>query len=636
MSLPDTNTITLHQSKNGKGKLRFYFTRHGELLATIVSGLLIVLGYLLPNYSVALFITAFIIGGFAKGKEGIEDLFINKKLNVEILMIIAAIGSAIIGYWAEGAILIFIFALSGTLESYTLSKSESELTALLNLQPDEATLLTDLGEKVVPVAQLTINDVITVKPGERIPVDGVVTKGRAAVDESAITGEAIPVTKQRSDEVYAGTMNINGALTISVTKEQQDTLFQRIINLVQTAKENKSPAQQFIDRFEGTYVKIVLIVVFIMLFLPHYLFGWSWQETWYRAMVLLVVASPCALVASIMPATLATIARSAKQGILFKGGDLLETLASIKAIAFDKTGTITKGKHEVAEFFVTNSNDAQKFLQAVASVENHSTHPLAKAIVDFMERSNLTLRQAEQIIEVSGQGISGVVDGKIWKIGKKQFVAETKMLPSELKEKVERNIEGKSVVFVGDGKQMLGAITLKDAIRKEAIEAIKQLQANGIYTMMLTGDGREAAASVAREANIDHYLANQLPDEKLVEIEKLKEKYGTVAMIGDGINDSPALATANIGIAMGEGTHIALDTADVVLMKNNLLKVPEAIKRTKKMTRIVKQNIFFSIAIILLLVISNFLQMVDLPLGVIGHEGSTLLVILNGLRMLKS
>lgn len=628
--------MDINHPQNMKDKCSVFFKRHGELLATITSGLLIGLGYLLPSYSVGLFIAAFLIGGFAKGKEGIEDLVINKKLNVEILMILAAIGSAIIGYWAEGAILIFIFALSGALETYTLDKSESELTALLNLQPDEATLLTSNGETVVPVSSLEINDTITVKPGERIPVDGTITNGRASIDEATITGEAIPVTKAIDDEVFAGTVNLNGALTITVTKEQKDTLFQRIINLVQAAKGNKSPAQKFIEKFEGTYVKIVLVVVFFMLFLPHYVIGWSWQETWYRAMVLLVVASPCALVASIMPATLATIARSAKNGILFKGGDYLETLASLQAIAFDKTGTITMGKHEVAEYFVIDTHNKKEFLQAVASIENHSTHPLAKAVVHHAKQHELPLLQAEQIVEVSGQGISGMVKEAKWKVGKEQFVGQEKGLPPEIKGQVEKDLEGKSVVFVGDGTTVFGAIVLKDTIRTEAIAAIQQLQANGIYTMMLTGDDRAAAAAVAQEANIDHFLADQLPDEKLVEIENLRKKYGTVAMVGDGINDSPALATANIGIAMGEGTHIALETADVVLMKNNLLKVPEAIERTKKMTRIVKQNIFFSIAVIILLVVSNFLQIVDLPLGVIGHEGSTLLVILNGLRMLNS
>lgn len=610
-----------------------FLKKHDEMIAALVSGLFIGLGFLFSQYETFLFITAFVIGGYAKAKEGITDLFVNKKLNVEILMILAAIGSAIIGFWAEGAILIFIFALSGALETYSKNKSEKELSSLMKLQPNEATLITASGEKVVPVTSLKVNDTIFVKPGERIPADGTVAEGRSSVDEAAISGESVPITKQHGDEVFSGTVNMNGTLTINVTKEQQDTLFQRIITLVQQAQNEKSPAQQFIERFEGTYVKIVLLVVFFMLFVPHYAFGWSWQETWYRAMVLLVVASPCALVASIMPATLSSIATAAKKGILVKGGNYFESLASLHSIAFDKTGTLTKGQHEVTDVLPREDLNEEHLLQAAASIEKQSTHPLAVAIVRYSETKQIPLLPVTQFVDFAGKGVEAVVNGKKWRLGKRNFVANDDSFGERVTEQFEA--EGKSVVFIGDEDGIAGLITVKDTIRNEANKAIKQLKKAGIHTIMITGDGEGAARAISAEAGLDHYLANTLPEDKLIEINKLKEKYGRVAMIGDGINDAPALATANVGIAMGGGTDIALETADVVLTKNNLMRIPEAINISKKMNRIIKQNIFFSIAVILVLIAANFLQVIDLPLGVIGHEGSTLLVILNGLRMLS-
>ncbi|WP_244943933.1 heavy metal translocating P-type ATPase [Siminovitchia fortis] len=605
------------------------------MTAAVISGILIGAGFLLPSLSAFFFIPAFLIGGFYKAKEGLTDLVQNKKLNVEILMIMAAIGSAIIGFWAEGAILIFIFALSGALETYSMNKSQKELSSLVKMQPDVAVLVTDDGEKIVPVADLKINDLISVKPGERIPVDGVIEEGHSSIDEAAISGESVPVGKQRGDTVFAGTVNVNGALTVTVAKEQKDTLFQRIIELVEAAKSEKSPTQQFIEKFEGTYVRIVLIVFVLMLFLPHYLFGWDWKETLYRAMVLLVVASPCALVASIMPATLSSIASSAKKGILVKGGSHLESLAALKAIAFDKTGTLTKGQHEVTDVMVREGMDKTSFLQAAASIERLSTHPLASAIVHYAENKKITMLPVDNLDDFPGKGVSAWVGGVKWKIGKASFVSENR--DSFFEEKAaEFEKEGKSIIFAGYDDQIAGIITFKDVIRDEAKEAVQKIKELGLHTIMITGDGEGAASTIAKEAGLDHFLANTLPEEKLVEIKKLKDTYGPVAMTGDGINDAPALATADIGIAMGGGTDIALETADVVLMKNDLKRIPEAIARSKKMSRIIKQNIAFSVSVILVLIASNFLQIVNLPLGVIGHEGSTLLVILNGLRMLKN
>ena len=400
---------------------------HGELIAALLSGFLIFGGWLLSKTeintaSITLYILAFCIGGFAKAKEGLEETFKEKKLNVELLMIIAAVGSAVIGYWTEGAILIFIFALSGALETYTMNRSNKEISSLMKLQPEEALLVSNGEQRKVNVSELEIGNVIFVKPGERVPVDGVVVKGGSSIDESAITGESMPIQKYRGDEVFAGTVNITGSMSIKVTKLSTDTIFQKIINLVQTAQSEKSPSQLFIERFEGTYVKAVLAVVALMMILPHYLFSWSWQETFYRAMVLLVVASPCALVASIMPATLSAISNGARNGILFKGGVHLENLGSLKAIAFDKTGTITRGTPEVTDFIVSKKENEREIKQISASIESHSNHPLAKAIVRYVVKSNVDLVEIEGIMDVPGFGIEAKIQGDRWKIGKADFV----------------------------------------------------------------------------------------------------------------------------------------------------------------------------------------------------------------------
>lgn len=615
---------------------------HAELIAALLSGVLILAGWLLDRSgmetpSIAAYLLAFIIGGFAKAKEGIEETIENKELNVEMLMIFAAIGSAIIGYWTEGAILIFIFAVSGALETYTMNKSHKEISSLMELQPEEALRITDGSEERVHVSELEIGDFILVKPGERVPSDGTIVKGHSSLDEAAITGESLPVSKGADDQVFAGTVNLNGSITVEITKPNNETLFQKIIELVQSAQSEKSPSQLFIEKFEGTYVKIVLAVVVLMMFAPHFLLGWSWTETFYRAMILLVVASPCALVASIMPATLSAISNGARHGILFKGGVHLENLSHLKAIAFDKTGTLTKGKPEVTDVVVKDGLIREELLLKVASIESHSNHPLANAIVKYA-KSTLTeaLIHPESIEDVTGFGVKAKVDHDEWKIGKASFVGKTEAMAFADGAADRMASEGKTVVFVKKNDEIIGLLSLKDVVRQETKQAIDLLKKQGIYTIMLTGDSQTTAAAIAGESHVNEHIAECLPENKVEHLKKLKETYSNVAMVGDGINDAPALATANVGIAMGEGTDVALETADVVLMKNDLPKIAEAIELSRRMNTIIKQNVIFSITVIMFLIASNFLQLLDLPYGVIGHEGSTILVILNSLRLLRS
>ncbi|NEU32584.1 cadmium-translocating P-type ATPase [bacterium LRH843] len=612
---------------------------NGELIAAVGCGILILFAWLLDRNvmstaSATLYLLAFIIGGFAKAKEGVLDTLEHKELNVEMLMIIAAIGSAIIGYWTEGAMLIFIFAISGALETYTMNKSKREISSLMELQPEEALRMTNSGEERVHVSSLLVGDLILIKPGERVPSDGKIVRGTTTLDEAAITGESIPVSKGSDNEVFAGTVNLNGSITVQVTKPNDETLFQKIIELVQSAQSEKSPSQLFIERFEGTYVKIVLAVVVVMMVLPHYVLGWSWTESFYRAMILLVVASPCALVASIMPATLSAISNGARHGILFKGGVHVESLDKIGAIAFDKTGTLTSGSPEVTDFLV--ELPADEILLTVASIESHSTHPLAAAIVTYAKKKlDKPFLIPDSIQDVPGWGVKALINDEEWKIGKADFIGKelTEQFANGAANKLES--EGKTVVFAQKEKELVAILALKDTVRKETKDAINELKSQGIYTIMLTGDSKKTAEAIAKESNIDAAIAECLPENKVLHLKKLKEKFRSVAMVGDGINDAPALATANVGFSMGGGTDVALETADIVLMKNDLSRISEAIHLSKRMNTIIKQNIIFSIGVIILLILSNFFQLLDLPMGVIGHEGSTILVILNSLRLLK-
>ncbi len=610
-----------------------------ELIAAIFSGILIFIAWSISDdsLSILLYLLAFTVGGFAKAKEGIEETIKNKELNVEMLMIFAAVGSAIIGYWTEGAILIFIFALSGALETYTMNKSQKELSSLMKLRPETAWLLDEAGNATkVAVDSLIVGSRLLVKPGESFPVDGVIINGRSSIDEAALSGESIPVTKGTGEEIFAGTLNISGALTVEMTKPNSETLFQKIINLVTSAQEEKSPAQQFIERFEGTYVKFVLAAVIAMIVLPPALLNWDWTSAFYRAMVLLVVASPCALVASIMPATLAAISNGAKRGLLFKGGVHLEHLASLEAIALDKTGTLTQGKPVVTDIIVRDDVEREAALQLLARIESRSNHPLALAITAYAEHEGIDFSEAIEIEDVPGWGIKAYTEGREYIVGKPAFVGkdEANAFADGAANRLAE--EGKTVIFMRGHGGIIALVALKDILRPEAVEAIVALQKAGKKVVLLTGDNEKTAKAIAAEAQIDTYVADCLPEDKVEHLKQLGKKYKYVGMVGDGINDAPALATATTGIAMGDGTGVALETADVVLMKNDLSQITYAIRLSRKMNRIVKQNIYFSILVILALIAGNFMQTVDLPLGVIGHEGSTILVILNGLRMLNT
>lgn len=639
-------SITVKQSSSHypkKGPRRRFsllrLIRHTEMLFAITSGVLMLVGWAIgswsPILSVIIYISAYAVGGFMKAKEGLETLIKDHDLDVNLLMIAAALGAASIGYWNEGAMLIFIFALSGALESFASEQSRRDISSLISLKPETALKVDGNGVCLVNVKELAIDDLVLVKPGELIPTDGVIRSGSSAINQATITGESIPVDKGIGDEVYAGTINGEGALYVEVTSPAEGTLFSKIIAMVEQAQNEAPQSQRFIKRLEGYYAKGVVIATLAFIVLAPLILDWSWSFTFYKAMVFLVVASPCALVSSVMPAILSAMSKSARKGVLFKGGAHMDQLAGAKVVAFDKTGTLTEGDPIVTELFVTDSFDRWDVLAACASAESLSQHPLARAIVRKAEEEGLTLRSVDDLKALPGWGIEASIGGVIWRIGKAD--ENDPNLPQMLRERLHQLAEeGNTVSVIQCGDDYAGIIALRDHVRSQSKAAIQLLHEMGIVTVMLTGDRNGTATAIAKEAGIDRVYSDLLPQDKVKHISELRAEYGNIVMVGDGVNDAPALAAATVGVAMGGGgSGAALEVADVVLMNDNLERVAETIGLARKARLITKQNLIFAGAVILLLIIGNFVQGLPLPLGVIGHEGSTILVILNGLRLLR-
>ncbi|RCX12798.1 Cd2+/Zn2+-exporting ATPase [Fontibacillus phaseoli] len=630
-----------HQPQPGRGRRNTFLRllRHREMLFALGSGVLMVAGWGAGEWSrllsVILYIAAYGLGGFDKAREGLKTLIRERDLDVNLLMIAAALGAASIGYWNEGAMLIFIFALSGALESFASERSRKDISALIALKPEKALKVDDGGMRTVSVEELAVGDLVLVKPGEIIPADGVVQNGGSAVNQAAITGESIPVDKLAGDEVYAGTLNGEGALYVEVSRPAEGTLFAKIIALVEQAENEVPQTQRFIKRLEGHYAKGVVAVTAALLVLAPLLLGWSWPLTFYKAMVFLVVASPCALVSSVMPAMLSAMSKSARKGVLFKGASYVDLLAGVKVVAFDKTGTLTSGTPVVTELVVTSGYDRDQVLAACASAERLSQHPLARAIVHKAEDEGLELEVAEELKALTGWGIEARVGGAAWRIGKAD--GNDPELPGSLRESIQRLAsEGNTVSVIRCEGHYAGVLALRDQVRPEAKRAVRQLHKLGIATALLTGDRGETAQAVGKEADIDMIYGDLLPEDKVRHVGELRSRFGHAVMVGDGVNDAPALAAATVGIAMGGGgSGAALEVADVVLMNDHLEAVAETIQLAIRARRIVKQNLVLAGLMIMLLITGNFIQDIPLPLGVVGHEGSTILVILNGLRLLR-
>ena len=615
--------------------------KNKAMIATTISGILIILGIVLQwqNFDTAaaiIFVLSFIIGGYKQAKEGFIDTVENKHLNVDILMVLAAVGASLIGYWMEGALLIFIFSLSGSLEEYATDKSTQAITALMNIVPEIAKRINPDGSiEDVAVKDLKVGDTLMVPKGASIPIDGSIASGLGLIDEAAISGESVPVEKTVGDDIFGSTINLSEALTMTVSKESKDTLFAKIIRMVEEAQKTPSKTASFINRIENTYVKIVLVFVPVMIAVFYFLLDWGWNESFYRGMVLLTVASPCALVASATPAVLSAISNAAKRGILFKGGIAIENFSAMDCIAFDKTGTLTEGKPVVTEANYLAGTDEKHIMSVVYALEHSSTHPIASALVQHLETKEYVKNQMDSIQDLTGFGLAGEAFGSKWKIGKKTFVVSDELNGTPfVKEAFALQNEGKTVIYVSQDDKVVAYYALLDTPKSEAKDMIAFFKANGIHTIMITGDNEATGQTIGKQLGVDEIRANCLPEDKTKILKDLQSKYKLVGMVGDGVNDAPALANADIGIAMGEGTDIAMETADVVLMKSELDKLEYCYGLSKKLKKITMQNIIFSITVILILILSNLFQLINLPIGVVGHEGSTILVILNSLRLL--
>jgi len=569
--------------------------------------------------------------------EGVGETIENTKVrgkftpNSHILMGLAAIGASAIGNFWEGTLLILIFSGAHFLEDYAEGRSKREITKLLEMNPTTARLIKPDGDtEIVEVSELKVGDRLQVLNGDQVPIDGVILSGETSIDESAINGESIPQEKSKGDDVFGSTINGTGTFTMEVTKEEKDTVFSKILQLVNQNQSNQTKAASIIQKFEPRYVTFVLIAIPVVVLTAPYLLNWTWSQSIYRGLVLLVAASPCALAAATVSVTLSATSNLAKNGVLSKGSTYLSQLADINAIAFDKTGTLTRGKPQVTNSYFTDSVNEEEMIDIVVALEKESNHPLANAILEKFEAKNkMTIDVTNQI----GKGLTGDYNGKNYRIGKPTSFANVAEEFSRLND--EWASEGKTVVYVSEDEKVVGLIALMDIPNEEAKATIDYFKSLGIHTTLITGDSEMTGKAVGEQLGIDEVIANVMPEDKSNIINEQKKEHGIVAMVGDGVNDAPALVKANVGIAMGDGTDVAVEVSDLALMKNDLSKLVNAHKVATKMNRVIWQNIFFSMAVVVFLVIVSFLGLTDIAISVIIHEGSTLVVILNGLRLLS-
>ena len=606
------------------------------------------------------FIIAMIFGGYDSAIETYHS-FRKLTFNIDALMFIGALGATAVGQPAEGALLMFLFSMAGTLETYAMGRTHASIRTLIAMSPREAEVVNANGIRTISVEALVPGDVVFVRPGGQIPADGLVTSGTSSVNEASITGESVPVDKKPGAKTFAGTINGEGALHIQVTTDAAQSTLARIVSVVREAREQKARSQDFTDRIIGNYyAKAVAITALLAIVIGRLVTDEPWGDTIYRAMTLLVVMSPCALVISIPASLLSALAHSARNGVLFKGGKQLEAAATIKVVAFDKTGTLTTGRPGVvavipvggpgritldlpqqqrttgADDALSNMTDDQiRLLVAAAAVEHASEHPLARAIVQGAKERGLTIPAATDFKAVVAAGATAVVAGQRLRVGKPSLFGHvTSDVLFEIEAEQRR---GNTTIAVGSEDDIWGLITIADTVRPESKVALQDLHRAGYRIALLTGDNQHVANALAKELGLDDVRAELLPQDKVEAIRDLQRKYGPVAMIGDGINDAPALATADLGIAMGSaGSDVAHESADVVLMKDDLSRLTGALQLAKQARTVIWQNLVFAFIVIAVLVVSTLTPGFDMKMtyGVIGHEGSTLLVVANGLRLL--
>ena len=617
---------------------------YAELVWPAVTGVALALGYYASTHDLnsavfPCYAIAYLAGGWEATREGIK-LLARGRLDIDFLMVVAAVGAALVGEFFDGALLLFLFSLGHGLEHLALERARSAVTALAKYAPKKARLRErDGSERDVAVDELVIGNTILVRPGERIAADGTVIEGRSSVDQSPLTGESMPVDKVVNDDVFAGSLNGDGALLVQVSKPASDTLVASMVKLVAEAQASKSKAERAAEKFTRIYVPCVLAVTIVAIVLPP-LMGWlGWDDAFLRAMSMLIGASPCALAISTPAAVLAGLARAARGGVLIKGGAHLESLGVVRTVAVDKTGTMTRGKPEVSLMLCVDGVTENELLCVAAAVESSSSHPIARAIVEAARSRNLTFTAPIEACSVQGKGVEATVDGVRAGVGRPALFVDHAIFASDARlTALASNIEAQAMtaMIVMHGSRALGAIGVSDRPRREARVAVDALRALGCEVVMLTGDNAATAAFIAKEVGITSVEAGLMPNDKITRVRAFVVERGAIAMVGDGVNDAPALAAATVGIAMGHGgTDVALEAADVALMSDDLTRLPFAIELGRATRTMILQNVIFSMSVVLALIPLTLLGLVPLSLAVICHEGSTVIVALHGLRLLS-
>lgn len=637
------------------------WSRHGRTMVTIVSGMMTLAGFLTH---------AILSGGFAEalGSEGLglahhvplaarlvylaailaggwyvapKAVFALRRLrpDMNLLMTIAVIGAVIIGEWLEASLVSFLFALSLALEAWSVGRARRAVEALLDLAPPTVRILTDGRETEIAAAEVAVGTLFLVKPGDRIALDGEVLRGSSEVNQAPITGESVPVLKEPGAQMFAGTINGNGALEVRSTKAASDTTLAHIIQMVGAAQAKKAPSEQWVDRFARFYTPTVFALAILVFLLPPLVLGSGWQEWTYRALVLLVIGCPCALVISTPVSIVAALAASARNGVLIKGGAYVEAPARLKAIAMDKTGTLTEGRPRVTEVLPESGVSKRELLEIAATMESQSDHPLARAIMEFCSQQGTRPRAVSDFKVIQGKGAEGIIDGRGYWLGSHRYLEERAEETPEIHSRLEQLAGGgQSVVVIGDEQRVIGMITLADAVRAMSRDALKQLRREGIaHIVMLTGDNKPTAMAIAQATGVNEVYAELLPEDKVALIEKLVDKYQQVAMVGDGVNDAPAMARATLGIAMGAvGSDAAIEAADIALMSDDLSKLPWLVRHSRRALSIIRQNITLSLAVKALFVVLTFAGFASLWAAIAADMGVSLLVIFNGLRLLHT
>ena len=623
-----------------------WYGRHKELVWSLLAFAFLAIAWVGERWgglsrpvAIAVYLASYAFGGFDLLRHAVKSWVRGRfTFDIDLLMLIAAVGAAALGEWAEGAFLLGLFSFAHALEHLALDRARGAIRALADLAPAVARVVRDGREVELAVEQVSRGDVVVVRPGERIPVDGTVRSGQSSVDQAPITGESVPVDKEPGSEVFAGTINGDGALHVETTRAVGDRTLDRVVTLVEEAQTRKAPTQRFTDRFESIFVPTVLIVDVLLITVPPLLGIWDWKTGFYRGMALLVAASPCALALGTPAAILAAIAQAARNGVLIKGGGPLEHLGRLDALAFDKTGTLTVGKPEVTDVVPVTGVDASKLLSVAAAVERRSHHPIARAIVRRAEGQGLAIPEGGDLENVSGRGVRSSVEGVAVEIGNlRLWEAEQGQVPAEVRDAVDAlQAKGRTIMAVRHGSRWLGVLGVADRPREGVRAVLDRLRRLGIKPLvMLTGDNPGVGAAIGREVGVDEVRADLLPEDKVTAIQELLKTSGVVAMVGDGVNDAPALAHATVGVAMGgAGTAVALETADAALMGDDLGTLPFAVELSRAARRIIFQNLAVALGVIALLIVATTTGYVGIGPAVVAHEGSTLLVLANALRLL--